>query len=204
MEPTSILIVDDHAVLRMGLASLLNNQPGFKVVADAENADEALAKAAQHHPDVVVMDLMIPGRNGVEITRELIAREPNAEILVLTSYSTSTGIAAAIEAGAKGAILKSAPFEEITRAIREVAAGNNYLSAEIQRVLAEDPPLQTLTPRQLSVLRLMARGLSNPDIAKALGIREDVVKDHVIAILLRLDAANRTEAVSIALRHHLI
>lgn len=204
MEPTSILIVDDHAVLRMGLASLLNNQPGFKVVADAENADEALAKAAQHHPDVVVMDLMIPGRNGVEITRELIAREPNAKILVLTSYSTSTGIAAAIEAGAKGAILKSAPFEEITRAIREVAAGNNYLSAEIQRVLAEDPPLQTLTPRQLSVLRLMARGLSNPDIAKALGIREDVVKDHVIAILLRLDAANRTEAVSIALRHHLI
>lgn len=204
MEPTSILIVDDHAVLRMGLASLLNNQLGFKVVADAENADEALAKAAQHHPDVVVMDLMIPGRNGVEITRELIAREPNAKILVLTSYSTSTGIAAAIEAGAKGAILKSAPFEEITRAIREVAAGNNYLSAEIQRVLAEDPPLQTLTPRQLSVLRLMARGLSNPDIAKALGIREDVVKDHVIAILLRLDAANRTEAVSIALRHHLI
>lgn len=204
MEPTSILIVDDHAVLRMGLASLLNNQPGFKVVTDAENADEALAKAAQYHPDVVVMDLMIPGRNGVEITRELIAREPNAKILVLTSYSTSTGIAAAIEAGAKGAILKSAPFEEITRAIREVAAGNNYLSAEIQRVLAEDPPLQPLTPRQLSVLRLMARGLSNPDIAKALGIREDVVKDHVIAILQRLDAANRTEAVSVALRHHLI
>lgn len=204
MEPTTILIVDDHAVLRMGLASLLNNQSGLKVVADAENADEALAKAAQYHPDVVVMDLMIPGRNGVEITRELIAREPNAKILVLTSYSTSTGIAAAIEAGAKGAILKSAPFEEITRAIREVAAGNDYLAAEIQRVLAEDPPLQTLTPRQLSVLRLMARGLSNPDIAKALEIREDVVKDHVIAILQRLDAANRTEAVSVALRHHLI
>lgn len=204
MEPITILIVDDHAVLRMGLASLLNNQPGLKVVADAENADEALAKTERHHPQVVVMDLMIPGRNGVEITRELLARAPLAKVLVLTSYSTSTGIAAAIGAGAKGAILKSAPFEEITRAIREVAAGNGYLSAEIQRVLAEDPPLQALTPRQLGVLRLLARGLSNPDIARALGIREDVVKDHVIAILQRLDVANRTEAVSVALRHHLI
>lgn len=204
METITILIVDDHAVLRMGLASLLNSQSGFKVVADAENADDALAKAQQHHPEVVVMDLMIPGRNGVEITRELLAREPDIKVLVLTSYSTSTGIAAALDAGAKGAILKSAPFSEITRAIREVAKGNHYLSAEIQRVLTEDPPHKTLTPRQLSVLRLMARGLSNPDIAKVLEIREDVVKDHVIAILQRLDAANRTEAVSIALRHHLI
>lgn len=204
MDPISILIVDDHAVLRMGLASLLNSQKDLRVVADAENADEALSKAERHHPDVIVMDLMIPGKSGVEITRELIARDPDSKVLILTSYSTSTGIAAALQAGAKGAILKSAPFEDITLAIREIAAGGKYVSAEIQRVLADDPPLKSLTPRQLSVLKLLARGLSNPDIAKALGISDDVVKDHVIAILQRLDAANRTEAVSIAFRHHLI
>lgn len=204
MDQTTILIVDDHAVLRMGLASLLNSQKDLKVVADAENADEALSKSARLHPSVVVMDLLIPGRNGIEITRDLVAADPDIKVLVLTSYSTSSGIAAALEAGAKGAILKSAPFEDITYAIREVAAGREFVSAEIQRVLEEDPPLKSLTPRQLSVLRLMAQGLSNPDISKALGIREDVVKDHVIAILQRLDAANRTEAVSIAFRHHLI
>lgn len=204
MNPISILIVDDHAVLRMGLASLLNSQRELKVVADAENADEALAKSERHHPDVIVMDLMIPGKSGVEITRELIARDPASKVLILTSYSTSTGIAAALQAGAKGAILKSAPFEDITLAIREIAAGGKYVSDEIQRVLADDPPLKSLTPRQLSVLKLLARGLSNPDIAKSLGISEDVVKDHVIAILQRLDAANRTEAVSIAFRHHII
>lgn len=204
MNSTSILIVDDHAVLRMGLASLLNSQKDLKVVADAENADEALAKAKRLHPDVVIMDLMIPGKNGVEITRELLSQDPGTKVLVLTSYSTSTGIAAALEAGARGAILKSAPFDDITYAIREIAAGRQYLSAEIKRVLDEDPPLKPLTPRQLCVLRLMARGLSNPDMAKTLEISEDVVKDHVIAILHRLEAANRTEAVSIALRHHLI
>lgn len=204
MATTNILIVDDHAVLRMGLASLLNSQKDLKVVGDAENCEEALEKAKSLHPDVVVMDLMIPGRNGIEITRDLIASEGATKVLILTSYSTSSGIAAAMEAGAKGAILKSAAFEDITFAIREVAAGREYVSAEIKRVLADDPPLQSLTQRQLSVLKQMARGLSNHDIAKTLGISEDVVKDHVIAILQRLDAANRTEAVSIAFRHHMI
>lgn len=204
MDPIRILIVDDHAVLRMGLASLLNTQADFTVVADAENGDEALAKAENLHPDLIVMDLMIPGMNGIEITRAMTAKIPDAKILVLTSYSTSSGITAAMEAGAKGAILKNAPFADITAAIREVAAGHTYVSPEIKRVLAEDPPIKPLTNRQQNVLGLMARGLSNADMAKVLGISEDVVKDHVIAILQRLDAANRTEAVSIAFRHHLI
>lgn len=204
MNAIKILIVDDHAVLRMGLASLLNSQKDFQVVADAENCDEALAKAEEHRPDIVIMDLMIPGRNGAEITGELVKRNPSARVLVLTSYSTSSGIAAALEAGAKGAILKSAPFDEIALAIREIVAGRAYVSAEIKRVLKEDPPLKSLTPRQLAVLKLLARGFSNGDIAKSLDISENVVKEHVLAILRRIDAANRTEAVSIAYRHHLI
>lgn len=204
MNAIKILIVDDHAVLRMGLASLLNSQKDFQVVADAENCDEALAKAEEHRPDIVIMDLMIPGRNGAEITGELVKRDPSARVLVLTSYSTSSGIAAALEAGAKGAILKSAPFDEIALAIREIVAGRAYVSAEIKRVLKEDPPLKSLTPRQLAVLKLLARGFSNGDIAKSLDISENVVKEHVLAILKRIDAANRTEAVSIAYRHHLI
>lgn len=204
MNAIKILIVDDHAVLRMGLASLLNSQKDFQVVADAENCDEALAKAEEHRPDIVIMDLMIPGRNGAEITGELVKRNPSARVLVLTSYSTSSGIAAALEAGAKGAILKSAPFDEIALAIREIVAGRAYVSAEIKRVLKEDPPLKSLTPRQLAVLKLLARGFSNGDIAKSLDISENVVKEHVLAILKRIDAANRTEAVSIAYRHHLI
>lgn len=204
MDPIRILIVDDHAVLRMGLASLLNTQKDIKVVADAENGEDALAKAAKHHPDLVIMDLMIPGMNGAEITRALIERDSETKVLVLTSYSTSSGIAEALEAGAKGAILKNAAFQDITAAIREVAAGRSFLSEEIKRVLDEDPPIKPLTNRQKSVLELMVRGLSNPDMAKALGISEDVVKDHVIAILQRLGAANRTEAVSIAFRHHLV
>ena len=204
MNAIKILIVDDHAVLRMGLASLLNSQKAFQVVADAENCDEALAKAEEHRPDIVIMDLMIPGRNGAEITGELVKRDPSARVLVLTSYSTSSGIAAALEAGAKGAILKSAPFDEIALAIREIVAGRAYVSAEIKRVLKEDPPLKSLTPRQLAVLKLLARGFSNGDIAKSLDISENVVKEHVLAILKRIDAANRTEAVSIAYRHHLI
>lgn len=204
MNAIKILIVDDHAVLRMGLASLLNSQKDFQVVADAENCDEALAKAEEHRPDIVIMDLMIPGRNGAEITGELVKRDPSARVLVLTSYSTSSGIAAALEAGAKGAILKSAPFDEIALAIREIVAGRAYVSAEIKRVLKEDPPLKSLTPRQLAVLKLLARGFSNGDIAKSLDISENVVKEHVLAILRRIDAANRTEAVSIAYRHHLI
>lgn len=203
-EPIRILIVDDHAVMRMGLTSLLNTKADFKVVCDAETGEEALEKYARHRPDVVIMDLMIPGMSGLEITRRILADDPAAKVLILTTYSTSSGIAAALEAGAKGALLKSAPFGEITLAIREVRAGRAYVAKEITRILAEDPPTKALTPRQLTIMEQMARGLSNAEIAKTLSISEDVVKNHVIAILARLEAANRTEAVSIAYRHHLI
>lgn len=203
-QPIRILIVDDHAVLRMGLTSLLNTKAEFKVVCDAETGEEALAKYARHRPDVVLMDLLIPGMNGVEITNRILAEDPSARILILTTFTTSTGIAAALEAGAKGALLKSSPFKEITLAIKETFAGRPYIAGEITRILAEDPPIKPLTPRQHAILKELVRGLSNADIARELSISEDVVKEHVIAILARLDAANRTEAVSIAHRHLLV
>lgn len=203
-EPIKILIVDDHAVLRMGLSSLLDTKSEFKVVGDAENGEEAIAKHARLHPDVILMDLVIPGMNGVEITKRILADNPAAKVLVLTTFATSSGIAAALEAGAKGALLKSAPFREITQAIKAIHDGRTYVAGEIERILAEDPPIKALTPRQLAILKEMTRGLSNAEIARSLSISEDVVKNHVIAILARLDAANRTEAVSIAYRHHLV
>ena len=203
-EPIKILIVDDHAVLRMGLSSLLDTKSEFKVVGDAENGEEAIAKHARLHPDVILMDLVIPGMNGVEITKRILADNPAAKVLVLTTFATSSGIAAALEAGAKGALLKSAPFREITQAIKAIHDGRTYVAGEIERILAEDPPIKALTPRQLAILKEMTRGLSNAEIARSLSISEDVVKNHVIAILARLDAANRTEAVSIAYRLHLV
>lgn len=202
--PITIMIVDDHAVLRMGLSTLLNTKSEFKVVGDAETGEEALSRYARLKPNVVLMDLVIPGMSGDEITRRLIAADPAAKVLVLTTFSTSSGISAALEAGAKGALLKSSPFKEITQAIKEVAAGRTYIAKEITRILADDPPLKPLTPRQLTILKEMTRGISNAEIARSLSISESVVKSHVIAILARLEAANRTEAVSIAYRHHLV
>lgn len=202
--PITIMIVDDHAVLRMGLSTLLNTKSEFKVVGDAETGEEALSRYARLKPDVVLMDLVIPGMSGDEITRRLLAADPTAKVLVLTTFSTSSGISAALEAGAKGALLKSSPFKEITQAIKEVAAGRTYIAKEITRILADDPPLKPLTPRQLTILKEMTRGISNAEIARSLSISESVVKSHVIAILARLEAANRTEAVSIAYRHHLV
>ena len=203
-EPIKILIVDDHAVLRMGLSSLLDTKSEFKVVGDAENGEEAIAKHARLHPDVILMDLVIPGMNGVEITKRIHADDPAAKVLVLTTFATSSGIAAALEAGAKGALLKSAPFREITQAIKAIHDGRTYVAGEIERILAAEPPIPALSPRQTEILQSVVRGLSNPDIAKQLGISLDMVKEHSAALFQKIGAANRTEAVAIALRKHLI
>ena len=204
MQPIKVLLADDHAIVRMGLASLLGTKNDIEVVGEAEDGEAAVRKVLKLAPDVVIMDLMMPKMDGVEATAEIHRRLPDVKIMVLTSYGASDGIAHALSAGATGALMKSTEFSEFVTAIRRVAAGERVIAPEIARQLAEDPPVPELTPRQAEILQSITRGLTNADIAKQLGIREDSVKEHVNAIFAKLGAANRSEAVAITLRKHLL
>ena len=204
MDKIKILIVDDHAILRMGLASLLNAKKDMEVVGNAANGEAGIAKAVKLRPDTIIMDLMMPSMDGVEATRRILAKIPDANILILTTFDTSDGIAHALDAGAKGAVMKNCEFDELVAAIHAVAAGQRYISTDIERILTDDPPSAPLSPRQTEILESIMRGLSNPDIAKQLDISLDMVKEHVAALLQKIGAANRAEAVAIAHRKHLI
>ena len=200
----SILIADDHLIVRTGLAALLGTERDFQVVGQAKNGIEAVRETVRLRPDVVIMDLVMPKKDGVEATAEISEKAPGSRVIMLTTFGTSDGIAHALAAGAKGAILKNADNAELVRAIRKVHNGGEFLSAEIQQQLAADPPIPQLTQRQNEILAAMVRGLTDRDISRQLGIRLDGVNDHVRAILAKLGAANRTEAVAIALRKHLL
>ena len=199
-----ILIADDHKMVRDGLAALLGTKRDLEVIGAVGNGQEAVEKALALKPNVVIMDLMMPIMDGIEATREIRKAAPTVQILVLTTFGTSDGIAHAIEAGALGAMMKSADHEELAEAIRKVAGGEQAISEEVALQMKIDPPVPNLTPRQMEILDSMVRGLNNLDIAKQLGIRRDGVKEHVNAILTKIGASNRTEAVAIALRKHLL
>jgi two-component system NarL family response regulator len=204
MKTIKILIADDHAIVRMGLASLFSTQDGFKVIGDAEDGEAVVKKAIGLKPDVIIMDLMMPKKDGAAATAEIHAALPDAKIIVLTTFGTSDGIANALNAGATGAFMKNTPNSKLIEAIRTVANGGKAISEEVERLMEEDPPAKALTPRQMDILESLTRGLTNQDIATQLGIREDRVKEHVKAILSKLGAANRTEAATIAMRKHLL
>lgn len=204
MKPIKVLLSDDHAIVRMGLASLLGTKKDIEVVGEAEDGESAVRKALKLTPDVVIMDLMMPKMDGVEATAEIHRRLPDVKIMILTSYGASDGIAHALSAGATGALMKSTEFSEFVSAIRSIAAGQHVIAPEIARQLSEDPPVPELTSRQAEILQSITRGLTNADIAKQLGIREDSVKEHVNAIFTKLGAANRSEAITIAMRKHLL
>ena len=204
MDKIKILIVDDHAIVRMGLASLLGTRPEYEVVGDAGNGAAAIRKASRLKPDVILLDMVMPGMDGAETTRRLIEADAASRILILTSYGTSDGIARALEAGALGAVIKTLDFKDLVRAIREVAAGRKYVSDEIREILSDSKPISDLSPRQNEILHCLARGLNNADIASLLGISRSVVKEHEMALYAKIGAANRTEAVTIALRKHLL
>ena len=199
-----ILIADDHLIVRTGLAALLGTEKDMEVVGQAKNGIEAVREAMRLKPDIVIMDLMMPKKNGVDATAGIAEKAPGARVVLLTTVGTSDGIAHALAAGAKGAILKNADNAELVRAIRKVARGGEFISTEIRQQLEADPPIPELTPRQLEILASMVRGLTDRDIANQLGIRQDGVNDHVRAILQKIGAANRTEATAIAIRKHLL
>ena len=200
---TRILIVDDHALIRRGLADLLRYEKDLAVVGEASDGEAAVAVATELKPDVVVMDLMMPVMDGVEATRRIKAVLPEAKILILTTFGTSVDVARAIAAGASGAIMKDASMEDQLNAIRTVASGDKVLSPEIEKAVQEEP-LPEFTERQQLILESIARGLTNKDIANMLDISSDAVKQHFAAICAKLGAANRAEAVNVAHRKHLL
>ena len=199
-----VLIADDHAMVRMGLASLLGTEPDIDVVGEAEDGADAVRKAVALKPDVTIMDLVMPKKDGAEATTEILKLIPDAKVLLLTTFGTADGVAHALAAGAIGAMMKNADFNELAAAIRTVAAGERAVSPDIERFMREDPPVASLTKRQREILAAVVRGLTNDDIAKQFSIQRSSVKDHLTAIFEKLGAANRSEAVSIALRKHLL
>ena len=199
-----VLIADDHTIVRIGLRTLLGAEKDIEVVGEAKNGEMAVKEALRLRPDVVIMDLMMPKMDGAEATAALHEKLPETKVIILTTFGSSDGIAHAIESGAAGALMKTADDDALISTIRSVAGGKTVISTDIKRLLAEDPPIPVLTTRQTEVLQSMMRGLTNRDIAKQLGIRQDGVNEHVAAILAKIGAANRTEAVAIALRKHLL
>ena len=203
-EKIKVLIADDHEIMRMGLASLFETDPSLEVIGEAADGNEAIRKTRKLHPDVVVMDLMMPVKDGSEATREIKDSLPETKILLLTTFGTSDGIAHALEAGAEGALLKSAANTDILKAIKRIVAGNTAVSDEVRELMNKAPPVPELTERQRLILASITEGLTNGAIADRLGISEDGVKRHVNAIMAKLGADSRAEAVAIALRKHLL
>lgn len=204
MKRIRILIADDHALVRMGLSTLLSTQPDMEVVAAAEDGDDAVRQTAKLQPDVIIMDYMMPTLDGAAATEQILRDLPQTRIILLTSYVTAEGIARAINAGAAGALMKNGETETLIQAIRDVMKGKTVIVPEIASVLAESREIQHLTERQELVLDLITRGLSNYDIARHLNIQEDSVKKQTSVIFEKIGASNRAEAVAIALRKHLL
>ena len=198
-----ILIVDDHAIVRDGLAAILRFQKDMTVGGEADGGQSAIQKAQELHPDVILMDLMMPNMNGADATAAIKQTLPETQILLLTSYGTSAELSRAFRNGATGAITKSLPKEELLSAIRNVAAGMRVASPEIEQTLKEEADMPSLTPRQLEILQSLTRGLTNDDIAREFGLSKAGVKFHLLTIFRKLNVANRTEAVAYALERHL-
>ncbi|HOT92291.1 MAG TPA: response regulator transcription factor [Anaerolineae bacterium] len=208
-----ILIVDDHEVVRLGLRTLLNNQANFVVVDEAASAKEAVEKTLQHRPDIVVMDIRMPGENGIEACRQIKAHLPNTEVLMLTSYAEDEMLFDAISAGAAGYVLKQGGGDELIRAIQRVGQGEALLDPAVtQRVLArvrqatrqeQAAAFSELTEQELRVLGLVSEGRTNKEIAKTLFLGEGTVRNYVSSILSKLGLTNRAEAAAYAVRHNL-
>ena len=204
MSKTKLLIADDHTLVRMGLASLLNMQKDMSVVGQAKNGAEAVTETLRLRPDIVIMDLMMPVKDGIAATGEIKAALPDAKIIILTTYTTSDGIMRALDSGAIGAVFKSDANDELLTAIRTVADGKKFISPAIKRQFRSDPPADPLSPRQTDILKGLVEGKSNTEIAKDLGISPTVVRDHTSIIFEKLGVTNRIEAVAAALRKQLL
>jgi NarL family two-component system response regulator LiaR len=210
-DPIRVFIAEDHAIVRKGIRALLTLEPGLEVVGEAGNGAEAVRRVESLQPDVILMDLVMPEMDGIEATEQVMARQPEARILVLTSFATDDKVFPAIKAGAMGYLLKDSEPREVVRAIRQVYRGESSLHPRIARKLIQElsssprrpPTTDPLTEREVEVLRLVAQGKSNRQIADDLVITEGTVRAHVSNILSKLHLASRTQATLYALREGL-
>ena len=198
------MLADDHLVVRMGLAAIISIERDMVLVGEAADGLAAVKLAAELKPDVVIMDIMMPKLDGVAATAEIHKRNPDAHILVLTSFGTSEDLRRALASGATGALVKDSAQTELVSAIRECAAGKKTISPSIARQLKCEMPKTELSPRQLEMLSYDAKGFNNAEIASMAGIGRDCVKAHLSAAFTRLGASSRSEAVTIAIRENLI
>ena len=202
--PIRVVAADDHPLIRAGIEAVIGDEPDIEFVAGAPSGEEAVELFRVHRPDVVLMDLRMPGMGGVEATRAIVAEFPEARVVAVTTYGGDEDIYRALEAGARGYVLKDMLGAEVLNVIRSVFAGHRAIPPEVAARLAEHTPRTPLTERELEVLRLMARGLSNPQIGRALMRAEETVKVHVKHILEKLDTDDRTAAVTIALQRGIL
>jgi two-component system NarL family response regulator len=203
-DPIRILIADDHPVVREGLAAMIERQPDMSVVAEAGTGREAVERALEHRPDIVLMDLRMPELGGVEATVRLRERLPSCQVIVLTTYDGDQEIVRALQAGARAYLLKDTFRADLMSAVRAVHAGERRIPGSVARRLAEHVANPGLTHRELEVLRLMASGGSNREIARALYVTESTIKGHVNNILSKLGVRHRTHAVTVAVRRGII
>ena len=199
-----VLSADDHPLLREGIATLINSQPDMKLIAEAANGREAIQQFDQHRPDVTLMDLRLPDISGIDVVIAIRSQHPDARIIMLTTFEGDVEIQRALEAGARGYLLKSMPPKDMLEAIRQVHAGKKRIPAEIASQLAEHMGDEALTEREIEVLRAIAEGNRNRDIANQLFISEETVKVHIKHIMEKLNASDRTQAVAIGVRRGII
>lgn len=212
MKKIRLLVVDDHVVVRKGLMAILETEPGIEVVDEAGDGNEAVEKACALQPDVVLMDLVMPGMDGIEATRLIKQRVPQVQVLVLTSFSTNDKVIPSLSAGAMGYLLKDASPEELVKAIEQVAQGEGalhpavtrYVLGQIKNMPDEPAPEEELTEREKEVLQFMAQGYSNAEIARLLVVSNATVHTHVSRILSKLNVSSRTQAVLYALKRGIV
>ncbi len=198
------LIVDDHEVVREGLRLSLSRAPHIRVIGEAADGEAAVELAERRKPNVVIMDVRMPGMDGLEATKLLTERVPESAVLIFTAYSERSLLSRGLESGAKGYVLKEAPHETLLRAIEKVAGGEGYVDPALMPAFLTGKDDDTLTAREREILQLLADGMSNADVATKLFISQETVKSHVRHILAKLEADTRTQAVAIALREAII
>ncbi|MBP8292066.1 MAG: response regulator transcription factor [Caldilineaceae bacterium] len=208
-----ILLVDDHEIVRLGLKALLSRYPHFEVVAEARDAQEAIDMLLRHEPDIVVMDIRLPGKNGIEATKDILMIRPQTKVIVLTSHADDDVLFDAISAGASGYVLKQIGSDDLIRALEMVGRGQSMLDPTLtqkvfQRVResarkAEDEYFAALTQQELHILGFITEGLTNREIAERVFLSEKTVRNYVSSILSKLNLSSRAEAAAYAVRHHI-